>query len=167
MPLRVVLRFASEAASFRFSLILVSLIRSCRKCAAKFHSRSETKHRHSPLIPPDRTKSCVLRSKTREYFLKQGVVKDRSTDHTQKKNLRGEKNFETALPRRSEMLENRHRLMTDHAGLSRRTGHRRNQSIRETMVAPGNHIKACGGPVVKRQLAGTDFLPTGHRSRLT
>ena len=35
------------------------------------------------------------------------------------------------------------------------------------MVAPGHHLEALIGPIVKHQRAGTDFLSTGHRSRLT
>jgi hypothetical protein len=35
------------------------------------------------------------------------------------------------------------------------------------MVAPGNHFEILVRPVVKRLRAGTDFLSTGHRSRLT
>src|SRR6516162_9164417 len=141
--------------------------RSSRKCPTKFHSHSETKHRHSPLIPNRRNKKLCASLKNAGIFLEAACnQRPFHRSFAEEKPARRE-NFETALLRRSEVLEIRHRLMTDHAGLSRRTGHRRNQGIRETMVAPGNHIKTCGGPVMKRQLAGTDFHSTGHRSRLT
>ena len=68
---------------------------------------------------------------------------------------------------RSEIVMISHVLMADEAGFTCRAGYARDQGVREIMIAPGNHLEAVFGSIVKSQGTEKDLIPTRHNGRIT
>ena len=71
-----------------------------------------------------------------------------------------------SLSPRSKLLPIRHIFMADKAGLSSRARQGRNQSVRKSVIAPGNDVQALALVVMKRYPARPNNVATSGAGKL-